>query len=176
MLKAPLKAIGALLLVAFVGAAQPALAQWAEFRPEGVGYSVEMPGEWTLKTEEIKTAAGTLKAHMASVNLDQRAFMTMYITYPAASISGRPVDAILDGARDGAVANVKGKLRKEERLTISNVPARQVIIDAPNDVVVIGRYLMMGNTLVQALVAGLANIENEPDTKRFLASLKLVSR
>lgn len=169
MLKASLQAIGALLLVAFAGASQPALAQWAEFRPEGVGYSVEMPGAWTLTAEDIKTPGGTLKAHKASVNGDQKVYMTMYIRYPDDS---RP--ASLDSA--GAVAGVKGKLRKEEQLTVNDVPARQIIVDAPNGIVIVGRYLIMDNTLIQALVAGLANIENEPDTKRFLGSLKLVSR
>ena len=175
-MKSLLQAFGALLLLVFAVGSQPALAQWAEYKPEGVGYSVEMPAEWSVKTEEIPTAIGTLKAYTASVNAGQRAFMTMYITYPEEGIRGRPVTTILDGARDGAVSNVKGKLRKEERLTISNVPARQIIIDAPSNVVVVGRYLMLNNTLVQALVAGLKNIENDADTKRFLGSLKLVSR
>jgi hypothetical protein len=164
-----LKAVGALLVVAFACASQPALAQWVEFRPEGVGYSIEMPGEWTLTVEDIKTPGGALKAHKASVNGDQKVYMTIYIRYPEQS---GPVN--LDGAR--AVASVKGKLRKEERLTVNDVPARQIIVDAPNGIVMVGRYLMVGNTLVQALVAGLADVENEPDTKRFLGSLRIVSR
>src|SRR5262249_33967626 len=82
MSKAWSQVIGSLLFVAVAVGSQPALAQWAEYKPEGVGYSVEMPGEWTVKTEEIPTAIGTLKAYTAAVNAGQRAFMTMYITYP----------------------------------------------------------------------------------------------
>jgi len=67
-----------------------------------------------------------------------------------------------------AVANVKGKLRKEEKLTLGGAPARQIIIDAPNNIVLVSRFLMLDKTLVQALVAGSSNVENEPDTKRFL--------
>src|SRR4029450_9005116 len=117
-----------------------------------------------------------LKAYLASVDTDDRAYMTMYISYPEKATQGRSPAVMLDGARDGAVANVKGKLRKEEKLTLGSAVARQIIIDAPNNVVLVSRFLMLEKTLVQVLVAGPPNIENEPDTKRFLGSLKLVFR
>jgi len=172
-----LRGLGILLLVACAFLSQPASAQtWAEFRPEGVGYSVEMPGEWTVTSQDIPTAVGPIKAHMATVNSGARAYMTMYTSYPDENVRGRPVAPILDGARDGAVSNVKGKLRKEEKLVVSNLPARQIIIDTPQGLVLVGRFFLMESTLVQALVAGPANIENEADTKRFVGSLKVVPR
>ena len=78
-------------------------------------------------------------------------------------------------ARDGAVANVKGKLRSEQRLTINNLPAREIIIDAPNNLVVLVRYFLLQATLVQALTAGLQGVEADPDTRHFLGSLKVVT-
>jgi len=172
-----LRSLGVLLLVAFASLSCPANAQtWAEFKPQGIGYSVEMPGEWTLNAQDVPTAVGPLKAYMATVNAGSRAYMTMYISYPEENVRGRPVTPMLDGARDGAVGNVKGKLRSEEKLVVSNLPARQIIVDTPQGLVLVGRFFLMENTLVQALVAGPRNIENEADTKRFVGSLKVVPR
>jgi hypothetical protein len=171
-----LRALGVLLFVAFSTVVSPALAQtWIAFKPEGVGYSLEMPGEWTLSSENINTAIGPLKANMAAVTVADRAFMTMWIAYPEDVVRSRPVGTMLDGARDGAVANVKGTLRKEDRITVNNLPAREIIIDAPNNLVVIARYFLLRNILVQALTAGARGAEVAADTRRFLNSLKVVS-
>src|SRR5215470_16592026 len=117
-----LRALGVLLIVVFASASASAQT-WLEFRPKGIGYSVEMPGQWELSNQDVPTALGPMKAYLAAVNMPTRAYMTMYMTYPADAMRGRPVDAMLDGARDGAVANVKGKLRSEQRLVINDLPA-----------------------------------------------------
>src|SRR5262245_35052076 len=134
-----LRALSVLLFVVLAFASASAQT-WLEFRPEGIGYSVEMPGQWELSSQDVPTAIGSMKAYMAAVNMPTRAYMTMYMTYPADAIRGRPIDTVLDGARDGAVANVKGKLRSEQRLTINGLPAREITIDAPNNLVLINRY------------------------------------
>jgi hypothetical protein len=154
----------------------PSRAQaWAEYRPDGIGYSLEMPGEWTITVQDINTAVGTLKGYTATVDYGSTAYMSMYITYPDV-VRGKPITPILDGARDGAVANTKGTLRNEQRVVVSNLPAREIVIDTPQSVVIVLRYMMMDNILVQALVAGPKGIETKPDTKRFLESLKVVNK
>jgi hypothetical protein len=54
------------------------------------------------------------------------------------------------------------------------LPAGQIIVDAPNQIVIKMRYILMESTLVQAIVAGPQGIELEPNTTRFLGSLKIV--
>jgi hypothetical protein len=170
------RAFGVLLFVAFSSVVSPVLAQtWIEFRPQGVGFAIEMPGQWTLSTETIPTALGPLKANMAGVTLDQRAFMTMWIAYPEEAIRNRPVETMLDGARDGAVANIKGTLRNETRITVNNLPGREIIIDAPNNLAVVQRYFVLRNMLIQGVLAGLRGVETQADTRRFLDSMKVVS-
>jgi hypothetical protein len=99
----------------------------------------------------------------------------MHIVYPEDLMSGKPVARLLDTGRDGAVANVHGKLRSEEPMVVSNLAGRQIIIDAPNTLVLVMRFFMMGSTLVQAAVAGPQGVETDPDTGRFLSSLKVVA-
>jgi hypothetical protein len=171
-----LRALGVLLLAAFTSVVSPVCAQtWIEYRPEGVGYSVEMPGEWTPSNQDVPTAFGSLKAYVATVAKSNRAYITRHISYPPDAIRGRPDTTMLDGVRDGEVANMKGKLRKEERIVVSDLPAREIIVDAPRNLVVVVRYFLMRTMLVQALVAGPKNVESDPDTRHFLDSLKVVS-
>lgn len=171
-----LRALGLLVTLALASMPGRSNAQaWAEYRPAGVGYALEMPGEWTLTTQDINTAVGALKGYTATVDLGSTAYMSMYISYPD-SVRGKPITPILDGARDGAVANTHGTLRDERRVIVSNFPARQIVIDTPQKLVIVLRYFMMDNVLVQALVAGPEGIESKPETKRYLDSLKVVSK
>jgi hypothetical protein len=147
---------------------------WAEYRPPGIGFALDMPGEWTATVQDINTAVGPVKGYMAMVTVGDHAYLSMYIPYPPDRVRGKQVTPILDGARNGAVANVKGTLRGEERVIVGNQPARQLIIDAPNDLVLVQKFFMLDVTLVQAVVVGHRGVETEPDTIHFLQSLKVV--
>jgi hypothetical protein len=169
------RAAAALLLIVLVAASFQAVAQtWLELRQDEVGYVVQLPGKWAVENVEVPTGVGPIKLQMAKVDLGARAYIASHSTYPEAAVRERPASAMLDGARDGAVSNVKGKLRTDEPMTVDNRPARQVVIDAPNSVVVIARYVMLDNTLIQALAVGPREVETEPATLRFLSSLKIL--
>jgi hypothetical protein len=155
--------------------AQLAYAQsWAEYKPEGAGYSLEMPGEWTVTQQTVDTKVGSIVMHTATVDQGSRVYMTIYAAYPEADVAGKPVSPILDGARDGAVNNVHGTLRSEQRILVSNYPGRFIIVDAPQGVF-IDKFFLLDNKLIQALVGGSPGIETEATTTRFLDSLRVVS-
>jgi hypothetical protein len=164
----------AVLLLVFVGAAPVAAQTWVELRRDEIGYRVEMPGKWKDQINELKTDAGPVKLHMAIVDAGNRAYIAGHSTYPEAAVLGRPVSEILDNARNGAAGNVKGKVRTERPVTISGIEGREVIIDAPNSALIIVRYLMLKNTLVQALIAAMGDAEKDPATTRFLESLQVL--
>ena len=105
-----------------------------------------------------------------------RSYVTVYVRYPDEIVRGTPVKTMLDGVLDGAVGNAKGKLRSEENIVVSNLPARQIIVDVPQGLVLVNRVFLLESTLVQALVTGPSNVENEANTKRFVGSLKVVPR
>ena len=86
---------------------------------------------------------------------------------------GKPVTSILDGARDGIISSTHATLKKEERLIVNNLPARQITVEAADHTVIVDRFLMMDNYLVQVMVAGSQGVELQPNTKRFVESLKV---
>jgi hypothetical protein len=156
--------------------ATTALAQtWAVYAPAGAGYSIEMPAEWTVTAAEDPTQWGPVKTSTAEAELPSELFLTMCTIYPAAIMAGQSVTSILDRARDGAVSNAKGKLRSEEMVTVGNLQARQIIVDSPGDLVIVVRFFVNENAMIEALAAGHPGIELGPDTKRFLESMKTVS-
>jgi hypothetical protein len=124
----------------------------------------------------LNTKAGLVKLYSATVGMPGKWFSTGYSTYPENLVRAATATVLLDGARNGAVENTKGKLRIEERILISNLPARHFIIDAPGNLVAVANIFMVGNTLVQAIVVGPQGIETEPDTIRVLKSLKVVKQ
>jgi hypothetical protein len=152
----------------------PPHATWRAFTPEGVGYTIEMPGEWTLKTEDVRARGGTMKITVATVRAGRNAYITIHSRHPEAGVL--PAAQVLDGVRDGAVSNVKGKLRKEDAILVSDLPGREFIIDGPNGLVAISRIVLLDNKLVQVMAAGPIMVLAEPDTRRFLNSLKVVER
>src|SRR5579883_972216 len=154
--------------------AQAPEQSWAEYRPAGAGFALDMPGQWTSDVMNIDTAIGPVKGYSATVEAGGRGYMSMYIPYPPDKVRGRPIEPMLDGARDGAVANVHGRLRSEERITVDDHPGRQIIIDT-DDTVLVQRFFALDATLIQAIVGGHAGIENEPNTIRFLQSLRVVA-
>ena len=154
----------------------PAAGQyWADYRPEGVGYSIELPGEWKIVTQPVTSGRFTINLHTATVTFKGRAYYSIYSSIPE-DRQHWSVTEILDDARNGAVANGKGQLRSEERVLISNLPARYIIIDLPGNFVAAMRFFVLESSLVQGTVVGPPGIESEPDTKRVLGSLKVVKR
>lgn len=162
------------VVVALASIATRADAQtWPEYRPEGSGYAIEMPGKWKTASQDVQTAVGVVKMQMASVEISSVLYMTTYSPYPPDALRGKSVESLLDAGRNGAVSNVHGTLRKEERILIGNLPARQVVVDTEK-LVFVARMFVIDNALVQAVVVGSKGVESQPDTKRFLESLKVV--
>jgi hypothetical protein len=148
---------------------------WAEYRPQGVGYAIDLPGEWILIGEDV-AAGGAVQPRMASVPLGRRIFVAMHGPFPEDIVGRWAADITLDALRDWLVGELGGALRSEHRMTIDGLPARHLVVDLPDDAVAVTRFLLIESTLVQAVVMGPPGVEAEADTKRCLESLKLVSR
>jgi hypothetical protein len=166
---APLFVI-ALLVISGRASAQ----NWIEYRPTGAGFSVEMPGQWSESARDINSAAGPLKLYVASVNAAPTSYVSMYTVYPSAFRAGT-FESTLDAMRDGGIAKVHGRLRSEEHLRVGNFPARMVFVETPDGRIIIGKFVIIGAALVQALVECPSGRENDPAIVHFLQSLKAVS-
>ena len=158
--------------LALLGIAGSAAAQWTQHRfPEG--YRIEYPGIPKAFQQEVQTQIGSIKILTQSLNWNGLDFFSAYSQYP----NEAPPERRLEGARDGAVRNVKGILREEQQLTVSGAPAKRIIVDVPNPRLVGVQLLVVrDNRLSQAVVVGPVGSESSPDVARFINSFALEPR
>jgi len=167
--------VAALLAVVTVSLAAPALAQdWIEHKPDGVGYRVEMPGTPKITSQDVPTAVGTIKTTIATIDRTAIAYMASHNDYPPQVVAGRQPEEVLDGIVRGQVG--QHTLREEQKVTISQRPARHVVIDTAQGQVIVIRAVLVETRLFQVLYVGPKGSEAGADPKRFLESFALVER
>jgi hypothetical protein len=134
--------------------------------------SIQMPLEPKYDTMPTPTEAGTIQSHMASIDLGSDTFFAvMWADYPAAALANRTPDSVLDGARDGAVANVKGKLLAEKKLTANGYPGREIRIGSSDKkFVAIDRLYVVKTRLYQVMAVWPAAGEDVATTRRYIES------
>ena len=143
--------------LALAAVANSAAAQWKQVRSAADGYRVEFPGNPQPSRQEVNTQVGPVGLSMYTLTTNGLNFLTVYSHYP----NEVPAERRLDGARDGAVRNVRGVLRQEDVLTVSGSPARRIIVDVPQQQLVAVQLLVVrNNSLYQAIVVGPAGAES----------------
>ncbi len=153
----------------------PALAtaqEWKEFTSAECRCSASFPGTPQQRTQTMRTNLGTLDAKMVTVEVPDAFYAIAFVDYPRDKLGKTAPDTLLDGARDGAVSNVKGKLASETKISMNGYPGRELRIEAPGDLVLNARLYMVKERLYQTLVVMPKARENAADSKRFLDSFK----
>ena len=157
----------ALMGIAFaIALAMPATTQaqtWDEYRPDGIGFRVEMPGKPKLETQ---TSKGGNKAYHASVGMRNMAFVVMY-----GDKDDKPLDAdrLLDAAVKGMTDDKKVLSSKKDM--IGGLSARRVLVEDADKDNIEARIVIANGRLIQAIVVGPAR---NATGRRFLDSLAVV--
>lgn len=126
----------------------------------GPDFSILFPGEPDQTTKTVSTAAGDQQLVFYTVVSKDAAISVAVTTYPA----GVPVN--LDGAVDGAAANIGGTVLSSEQITVGGAEGREGRIGSSRDgvnVAVFFRMLLTGQRLVQVqqVVTG-ADLDTPP--------------
>lgn len=149
---------------------------WEEFSSSEGNFSVQMPGAPSHQTEQVQTAIGPIDMHLFSRELGSKiAYIVIYSDYPEVITRASP-DQVLDGGRDAAVANSKGKLLSEERIFLDGGHAgREIVVEVPDQGVMKLRVYLVRQRLYQImLLASKERIDSEENAKYF-TSFKLLS-
>jgi hypothetical protein len=155
------------LIALAVASVIPATVQaedWVEYRPDGIGFRIEMPDEPKLETKKSKSGV----SYQAVVGVDNSAFLVIYGEKDGMKTGDRDtlLDAVVQGQSDGKkVLDVKKDM-------IGGLTARRVKLrDSDNDEFEI-RTVIIDNRLVQALFVGRLG---DKAGRRFLDSLAVVA-
>ena len=158
------------------GKSTPTPLVWQPFTPAQGGFTISMPDKPKADVLSTNTAVGVIDLNIFLIEMDDSAYIVSYADYPESLVRNNNTDVMLDGARDGAVANVDGKLLAERRITLQGYPGRELLVEAQSKGVqglVRARVYLVGRRLYQMLVAGSEAQFSESDAEIFLNSFQL---
>lgn len=149
---------------------------WVGFTSERWNFTAEFPGAPASEVLTVESMLGPVELHIFSSERDGWAYMISALEAPDTGKAVAPAK-VLDGARDGAVANVGGRLVSETQLEHDGLPARRVEIVAPSaggEQRLIGLLVARERRLYQVLVAAPSPAPQlDAAAERFIAALKL---
>ena len=150
-------------------------AEFKEFSPAGVGFKVQMPG--TPKEKEV-TAAG-VQAKMFIAEEKDGAYVISYADIPIpGNESPAQVQTRLDGARDGQLRNMGGKLVSESKIQLGGqYPGRNIYVDVPGkQMYAHTQIFLVDKRLYQVLAIGTKSWVKSADAKKFFKSFALTAK
>lgn len=125
-----IKSLAALLMlmVATFASGFQSATEWVRYTAVEGRYNVLLPQQPKLSTQEATTSSGKkLTQYLAQANDPDGLYWIGYFDY------GADMDFSLDKARDGAVANVKGTLVKEEAISLGGYSGRDMKVTAKHE-------------------------------------------
>ena len=156
---------------------------WKTVEADG-GFSLAFPGEPRVTDQVFQSQAGPIQAKMYVFEGPggTSAFMASHNSYPPGVLDPNP-DVVLDGARDGAVANVRGTLKSEKKISVDGHPGRELVIEAvtqdasgkPMKMTTFARAYLVNGHLLQALVVMPEGSVELPKVRAFLESFRLTA-
>lgn len=147
---------------------------WRVFTSKDGGFAVALPGMPEESKQRVLTASAALDVHLFAVETKEGTYVVSYCDLPAGEIKPGSEAKRLDLARDGAVANAKGKLVSEKERKLAGNPGCELVIDGEKGQRIRMRIVAVKNRLYQAMALGPAKFAQSKDAARFLDSLRLV--
>ncbi|HXM33587.1 MAG TPA: hypothetical protein VN920_00230 [Pyrinomonadaceae bacterium] len=149
-------------------------SEWIKYDSAEGHYTVELPTQPKLKTQEAVNASGEkFQQYMASASDPNAVFLVGYFDYaPGTAFS-------LDKARDGMVQAVKGTLLSEGSISLEGSPGRELKVSAtgPDGVeyLVQARFYDMGKRVyvLQFIIAKAYDSASTAKAARYFESFKV---
>jgi len=149
---------------------------WAEYSSDTGRFTALMPGDPKTEMQSIPTAVGSIDMYFFSVDQPNVSFAVAYADYPSEIISKVSASALLDAGRNGALANVKGKLERKVDVFFGTDPGQEFWFKANvRNMPGYGHAVVMlrGARLYQMLVVGLEATFPAEDAQKFLDSIDI---
>jgi hypothetical protein len=150
--------------------------EWKEFAPKEGRFKVLMPGVPKVYDLDTESDFGKGVLHMHRAQVGKTMYAANYCDFPA-EIKKTPLKQVYDDSRDGAVANLEGKLVSEKDIKLGDYPGREIRIDVPEGKLLFrSRVYLVDQRLYQAVVLGTKEAATSKEADKFLDSFKLVEK
>ena len=155
--------------------AEPPTGSWLAFESKEGAFKAEFPKAPSTESSQVPGGPGiTVEMVTYAAELDDAYYAVATTDFPDAIINAKPAAVLLDGARDGAVANITGKLKEEKQIEVDGNPGRRLAITGNTEgmeLLVDSVIFLKGKRLYQAIVVRPATKDITAETTRFLDSL-----
>ena len=165
-----------LLVVAALAPAFAGARAWVLYTHPDKLMSARFPSQPNETEQEVPSAVGPIRFKLAMFADDARTYLATAIQYP---VKGKfSVKGALDGARDQALANIKGTIVAEKAMTLDGFEGREVTFeaDAPNKQKIRGALRIFASARPpSAFIATAMRItpQPDPDAQKFFDSIHL---
>ena len=149
-----------------------------EFRSQEGKFSIMAPLSLKESDQTVSTQVGKIVAHMFMAETTDVAYVVGYADYPLEIVRQSNADLILNGASNGAVSNVNGKLVIQNVISLQSYPGREIVADVKTpdgkDGTMKGRIYIVDNRLYQVYVIATKGKVETTKIDDFLNSFKLL--
>lgn len=151
--------------------------KWTSVAAEDGSFKAELPGKVERVSSSMETPAGPAPIEMWVFQDGERAYMVGFTEYPEKVRAVVEDRELLDSARDGAVARVRGKLLIDEPKEAGGMPGRRIEFDAEQGQVrVRGEFYVAGRRLYQVFATVHPQDVESAEVQRFFESFVLLPR
>ncbi len=164
----------ALFLAVVLPVAQCAAETWETVKPDGLGFSVEIPGkpEYTEMNDDFGDGkSGLIRTYV--VKSPAAAFDVTIFDLPEGAVGPDDIERVLDNMRDQSIQGVRGQFRAETKIDIGGHKARDVTADTMG-MVWRSRLVIARNKIYQIVAIVSKAAETSETTEKYLASFKLL--
>ncbi len=149
------------------------LAAFQEFRSDAGNFSVLMPGKPKTEKQNIETAVGSVTMIMYTAGSSRAGCAVAFADYPQQLVDSSDAQKLLEGAKNGAIKNVKGTLVSETRVSFNGLPARDLVIEVPGKAIINARLIIASPRFYQLMLITPKGQDHKEDIAKFFNSLKI---
>lgn len=176
-MRSSLRALGFSALLAAVACGGGGEVKWTSVAAEDGSFKAELPGKVERVSSSLSTPVGPAPIEMWVFQDGERAYMVGFTEYPEKVRAAVEDRELLESARDGAVARVRGKLLIDEPKQAGGLPGRRIELDAEEGQVrVRGEFYVSGRRLYQVFATVHPQEIESAEVQRFFESFVLLPR
>ncbi|MBL0133382.1 MAG: hypothetical protein IPP79_04855 [Chitinophagaceae bacterium] len=160
------------------------IVDWFQYLSKDGNYTIKMPIEPQVQSQNINTAMGEITMFMAMVEADENddnlLYMSAFSEYPvdkiSSSLSKEGQDRFFKGAAEGAAKNMNGKVRTIKETSYKGFPARMIYADVSlggQDFVAQQKLILVNNKFYMLQIFTKPQKEDNGNSKKFFDSFEL---
>lgn len=167
------------LALFFVSITVSSQSNWLDFKSVEFAFRAEFPEEPVKSVQKVPTAVGEIDMHMFMLQSNDGnnvIYSVIRSDYPEEQFENADEEynnSVLNGAVNGAVTNVKGKLVFDNNVVFNGYPGRSIKISIDQAYIYMNAYLIENTIYITQVICMKQKDENK-DISRFLDSFDII--